>query len=54
MTFSRTLLVVSIGLLPGFRLSAQSLLPADAGTTVNGFQDNFTGKQTKADAEQRP
>jgi len=43
MTFSRTLLVVSIGLLPGFRLSAQSLLPADAGTTVNGFQDGFSG-----------
>jgi hypothetical protein len=43
MTFSRALLGVGIGLLAGFKLSAQSLLPADAGTTVNGFQDSFPG-----------
>ena len=42
-TLSRSLLGVGLGLLAGFRLSAQSLLPVDAGTTVNGFQDNFTG-----------
>ena len=43
MTFSRTLLGVGLGLLPSVKLSAQSLLPADAGTMVNGFQDDFSG-----------
>jgi len=42
-TLSRSLLGVGLGLLAAFRLSAQSLLPVDAGTTVNGFQDYFIG-----------
>ena len=42
-TLCRSLLGVGLGLLAGIRLSAQSLLPVDAGTTVNGFQDNFSG-----------
>jgi hypothetical protein len=37
------LLGLGLGLLAGFKLSAQSLLPADAGATVKGFQDNFSG-----------
>jgi hypothetical protein len=42
-TFSRTLLAIGIGLLPGYKLCAQYVLPADAGTMVNGFQDSFSG-----------
>jgi len=41
-TLARSLLSLGLGLLVGFKLSAQSLLPVDAGTTVNGFQDNFS------------
>jgi hypothetical protein len=40
---SRSLLGVGLGLLAGLRLSAQSLLSVDAGTTINGFQDSFSG-----------
>jgi hypothetical protein len=43
MTFSRTLLAIGIGLLPGYKLCAQYVLPEDAGTMVNGFQDSFSG-----------
>jgi hypothetical protein len=43
LALSRALLAVGIGLLLGLKLSAQSLLPLDAGTTVNGFQDDFSG-----------
>jgi hypothetical protein len=46
---SRTLLSVGIGLLAGFKLSIQSLLPVEAGTTVNDFQDNFSGNALAAD-----
>ncbi|MGO8698670.1 MAG: CotH kinase family protein [Limisphaerales bacterium] len=42
-TFSRTLLSIGFALLPGNRLCAQYVLPADAGSMVNGFQDGFSG-----------
>src|SRR5271165_1610733 len=41
--FLRTLLAISLGWHAGFEVLAQSLLPTDVGTTVNGFQDNFSG-----------
>lgn len=41
---ARALLGVGLGLPAGFKLSAQSLLPVDVGTTVNGFQDAFSGR----------
>ena len=40
---SRTWLAISLGLLLGRDLPAQTVLPVDVGTAVNGFQDNFSG-----------
>ena len=41
--FFRGLLAIGLGGLPALRVCAQYVLPADAGSTVNGFQDNFSG-----------
>ena len=35
--------VLTFGLWSGFRSGAQTLAPAEVGTIVNGFQDDFTG-----------
>src|SRR5208283_1732812 len=43
LTLSRTLLVAATVGIPAFRLPAQYLLPADAGTAALGFQDSFSG-----------
>ena len=40
---SRILPSLGLGWLLCLNLCAQSVLPVDVGTTVNGFQDNFTG-----------
>jgi hypothetical protein len=42
-TFSQTLLAIGLGLLTGYKVCAQYVLPSDAGTMVNGFQDSFSG-----------
>lgn len=38
-----TVLGIGLGWLSCLGVSAQSVLPLDVGTTVNGFQDNFSG-----------
>jgi len=40
---SYRLLALGIGLLAGYKACAQYVLPSDAGTMVNGFQDSFSG-----------